>query len=72
MPVLFQYLHAQYIVEGAPASIGCAEDIQDTIGRKLEPPFEELFDEAEEYVLTILFDAWSQTLVADISSFDKV
>ena len=38
----------------------------------IDPPYEDLFDEAEEYALEVLFEAWSQMMVCDISTFDKV
>lgn len=38
----------------------------------MNPPFEELFDEAEEYVLGVLFDAWAEMLASDLTTFDKV
>ena len=60
------------MVLGASKSIQCSTGIKDNIYYKLDPPFEELFDEAEEYVLSILFDAWTQMLSTDITTFSKV
>jgi hypothetical protein len=67
-----QNLFSLFIVPGAPKSIRCCPEIQNDIGAHLDPPFEELFDEAEEYILTILFEAWSQIVSLDQNTVDKV
>ena len=69
---VFQHLYATYIAQGAPRTISCSSSIQNDIHYRLDPPYEELFDLAEEYVLTVLFDAWTQTLSIDLTTFDKV
>ena len=68
----FQFIHAQFIVEAAPHGIRCSKDIRLEIQHHLNPPFEELFDPAEEYILEVLFEAWSQMIMVDLSTFDKV
>ena len=63
---------SKYIVVGAPFSIQCNNDIKDYIYSHINPPFEELFDLAEEHILSVLFDAWSTLLSKDIVTFEKV
>ena len=67
-----QYIYAEFIVEGAPRSIQCAKEIRMNIYHHLVPPFEEIFDAAEEYILEVLFVAWSQMVMLDVTAFDKV
>ncbi len=67
-----QFVYAQFILEGAPHSINCPVTTQQEIFRRLSPPFEELFDSAEEYVLEVLFTAWSEMIISDLSAFGKV
>ena len=59
-------------MKGAPQSVGCSQIISDDIHRKLDPPFEELFDAAEEHVLGLLYDAWIHSLSCDMGLFSKV
>ena len=59
-------------MESAPRSIQCSKQTQKDIHRHLVPPFEELFDAAEEYILEVLFAAWSQMIMLDLTAFDKV
>ena len=63
---------SKYVVVGAPFSIQCNSDIRDYVYKHISPPFEELFDLAEEHVLTVLFDAWSTMLASDVVTFEKV
>ncbi len=70
--VVFQFIHAQFIVEAAPHGIQCSKDVRLEVQHHLSPPFEELFDPAEEYILEVLFEAWSQMIMVDLSTFDKV
>jgi len=60
------------VVLGSPNNVQCAKVIREEVYLKINPPFEELFDPVEEYVLTILYDAWTHSLVEDINTFDKV
>ena len=59
-------------MNGAPRSIRCTKETQKGIYLHLVPPFEELFDDAEEYTLEMLFAAWSQMVMLDLTAFDKV
>ena len=60
------------MVVGAPLSIKCNYEIKEAIQKRLDPPFEDLFDPAEESVLSVLFEAWIQILSSDNITFDKV
>ena len=67
-----QIVYSQYLVEGAPWPVQCHNDLCQAIYCRLDPPYEELFDDVEEYVLAVLYDAWSQMMITDVSTFDKV
>jgi len=53
-------------------SILCSKCDADDIHRKLDPPFEELFDKVEEYVLGVLYNAWESAMEADLLAYNKV
>ena len=59
-------------MESSPRSIHCTKAIKKEIYRHLIPPYEELFDSAEEYILETLFAAWTQMVMLDLAAFDKV
>ena len=59
-------------MEGAPRCIGCTGTIRRDVESRLAPPFEDLFDQAEEHVLEVLYDAWTHMLTQDVTAFDKV
>uniref|UniRef100_A0ACB8FEQ2 Uncharacterized protein n=1 Tax=Sphaerodactylus townsendi TaxID=933632 RepID=A0ACB8FEQ2_9SAUR len=42
------------------------------IYRKIEPPFEDLFDPAEEYILSLLLVPWMKMLEQDRATYEKV
>ncbi|KAH9499861.1 hypothetical protein Btru_076784, partial [Bulinus truncatus] len=65
-------IFAQCIVEGAPKGIGVSESIELTILDHLTPAYEDLFDEAEEYTLKVLFEAFQRYLNQDVKSYCKV
>ncbi|XP_046585614.1 LOW QUALITY PROTEIN: regulator of G-protein signaling 22-like [Haliotis rubra] len=65
-------VYSQYIVRGAMYDIGCSGPIRDEIYRCLDPPYEELFDAAEEHSLAILYDAWLFNLDDDVKTYSKV
>lgn len=68
----FQSLFAQFIVEGAPSSIGVCESVELDIMDHLNPAYEDLFDEAEEFTLKVLFDAFQRYLNQDVKNYCKV
>ena len=53
-------------------SIDCSARLRDQIYHEVEPPFEELFDEAEEYILEILVIPWAGMKTSDKMLYDKV
>ena len=59
-------------MESAPSNIQCTSELQNKVQSHLDPPYEELFDEVEEYALDILYEAWSEMLISDMSVFNKV
>ncbi|XP_056017621.1 regulator of G-protein signaling 22-like isoform X5 [Ostrea edulis] len=65
-------IYSRYIVVGGNRNIGCSHEIRGGIYRALQPPFEELFDEAEEYSLSILYVAWTQMINVDMKTYGKV
>ncbi|GCB61683.1 hypothetical protein scyTo_0007088, partial [Scyliorhinus torazame] len=67
-----QFIFATYISEGAPADVELDTENRKMLYRKLEPPFEELFDHVEEYVLVLLLVPWIHMIEMDMSRFRKV
>jgi flavin-binding protein dodecin len=59
-------------VIGGISSIGCSYGIRKEIARCLQPPFEELFDTAEEYSIKELYVAWTQMITVDMKTYGKV
>ncbi|XP_051791810.1 regulator of G-protein signaling 22 isoform X1 [Erpetoichthys calabaricus] len=66
-----QFLYSTYIQFGGPMDIAVDLDSQYTMYQKLDPPFEDLFDIAEEYILTMLLIPWMQMLESDKTNFKK-
>ncbi|XP_074841537.1 regulator of G-protein signaling 22 [Carettochelys insculpta] len=67
-----QFLYATYIAPSASMDIGLQQDKKNKIYQKTEPPYEDLFDPAEEYILTLLLVPWMQMLEKDKCSYRKV
>lgn len=67
-----QVIYSRYIVVGGDRNIGCSHEVRCRIYRALQPPFEDLFDEAEEYSLTVLYVAWTQMINVDMKTYGKV
>ncbi|KAM9308443.1 regulator of G-protein signaling 22 [Gastrophryne carolinensis] len=67
-----QYIFGTYLAPSAAMDIGAAQLIRNEIYEKLDPPFEDLFDSAEEYILTLLLAAWTQMTAADRQAYGKV
>ncbi|XP_059501756.1 regulator of G-protein signaling 22-like [Stegostoma tigrinum] len=65
-------IFAEYIVEKSPEDVEIDAESKKIIYQNLEPPFEELFDEVEEYVLIVLLVPWMHMIEMDKSSFRKV
>ncbi|XP_070556314.1 regulator of G-protein signaling 22-like isoform X2 [Ptychodera flava] len=67
-----QNIHSKYIVEGCRYPINVDPDVRRQIYREMDPPFEELFDSAEEHVLQTLVVPWSEMVGADKTEYRKI
>ena len=72
MKLTLQVIHSQYLAVGSPHFIRCSAEICRDVYNHLDPPFEELYDEAEEHAITVLFEAWIQMLDTDQKTYNKV
>ena len=70
--ILFQTIYSKYIVTGAPRSIGVPQQVRLEVLKCLIPPQEELFDQAEEEALKLLYNAWMTGLTTDMQTYSKV
>uniref|UniRef100_A0A8C8RZX5 Regulator of G protein signaling 22 n=1 Tax=Pelusios castaneus TaxID=367368 RepID=A0A8C8RZX5_9SAUR len=67
-----QFLYATYIAPSASMDIGLQQSKKNEIYQQIEPPFEDLFDPAEEYILTLLLVPWMKMVEVDKSIYGKV
>ncbi|KAI5170143.1 Regulator Of G-Protein Signaling 22 [Manis pentadactyla] len=67
-----QYLFATYIAPSASLDIGLQQEKKKEIYMKIQPPFEDLFDTAEEYILLLLLEPWAQMVKSDQVAYKKV
>ncbi|XP_033123615.1 regulator of G-protein signaling 22-like [Anneissia japonica] len=67
-----QAIFGKHIVPGAYYNIGCSKAIQTQIHREISPPFEELFDGAEEHILQMLTKPFSEMKNSDQRLYDKI
>ncbi|XP_068093826.1 regulator of G-protein signaling 22 isoform X2 [Hyperolius riggenbachi] len=67
-----QAIFGSYLAPSASMDIGAQQSIRLEIYQKLDPPFEDLFDSAEEYILTVLLSAWTQMTELDRQAYSKV
>ncbi|KAJ7397813.1 regulator of g-protein signaling 22 [Pitangus sulphuratus] len=67
-----QFLYATYIAPSASMDIGLHQNKRNMIYQKMDPAFEDLFDPAEEYILTILLEPWMKMVEADKYTYGKV
>ncbi|XP_034867522.1 regulator of G-protein signaling 22 isoform X8 [Mirounga angustirostris] len=67
-----QYLFATYIAPSATLDIGLQQEKKKEIYMKIQPPFEDLFDKAEEYILLLLLEPWTKMVKLDQVAFGKV
>ncbi|KAJ8288377.1 hypothetical protein COCON_G00010360 [Conger conger] len=67
-----QLLYSVYLSPGARMTVGVDEESRREVQACLTPPFEELFDLAEEHVLTLLFDPWTMMTARDRATYEKV
>ncbi|XP_043736398.1 regulator of G-protein signaling 22 [Cervus elaphus] len=67
-----QYLFATYIAPSATLDIGLQQEKKREIYMKIQPPFEDLFDAAEEYILLLLLEPWTKMIKSDQVAYRKV
>ncbi|XP_067392029.1 regulator of G-protein signaling 22 [Emydura macquarii macquarii] len=67
-----QFLYATYIAPSASMDIGLQQTKKNEIYQQIEPPFEDLFDPAEEYILTLLLVPWMKMVEIDKNIYGKV
>ena len=65
-------IFSKYIVSCSPEDIKISASVRSSITKNINPPFEELFDEAEESVLMILLDPWKTMLQNDKDAYNRV
>ncbi|XP_053393937.1 regulator of G-protein signaling 22-like isoform X3 [Mercenaria mercenaria] len=65
-------VYSKYIVVGAKHHLGLGDEIAQEIRSHLIPPFEELFDDAEEHAITVLYEAWQEMWEMDQKTYHKV
>uniref|UniRef100_H0UXV6 Regulator of G-protein signaling 22 n=1 Tax=Cavia porcellus TaxID=10141 RepID=H0UXV6_CAVPO len=67
-----QYLFATYVAPSATLDIGLQQEKKREIYMKIHPPFEDLFDTAEEYILLLLLEPWMKMVKSDQVTYRKV
>ncbi|XP_062045849.1 regulator of G-protein signaling 22 [Lepus europaeus] len=67
-----QYLFATYIAPSATHDVGLQQEKKKDIYLNLQPPFEDLFDTAEEYILLVLLEPWTKMVKSDQLAYGKV
>ncbi|NXD92604.1 RGS22 protein, partial [Chaetorhynchus papuensis] len=67
-----QFLYATYIAPSASMDIELHQNKKNMIYQKIDPAFEDLFDPAEEHILTILLEPWMKMVEADKHTYRKV
>uniref|UniRef100_A0A8B9FTQ3 RGS domain-containing protein n=1 Tax=Amazona collaria TaxID=241587 RepID=A0A8B9FTQ3_9PSIT len=66
------FLYATYIAPSASMDIGLHQRKRNMIYQKIDPAFEDLFDPAEEYILTVLIEPWMKMVEEDKYTYGKV
>ncbi|KAG8524063.1 Regulator of G-protein signaling 22, partial [Galemys pyrenaicus] len=66
------YLFATYVAPSATFDIGLQQEKKKEIYMKIQPPFEDLFDTAEEYILLLLLEPWTMMVKSDQLAYRKV
>lgn len=61
-----------YISECCSSSIGCPPEVVRDISANLWPAYEDLFDEAEEHALHLLYLRWKDLSSSEEDEFQKV
>ncbi|KAB0388717.1 hypothetical protein E2I00_007951, partial [Balaenoptera physalus] len=66
------HLFATYIAPSATLDIGLQQEKKKEIYMKIQLPFEDLFDTAEEYILLLLLEPWTKMAKSDQVAYRKV
>ena len=61
-----------YIINGSQNNINCPQAVQDEIHKALDPPYEDLFDKAEEHALKILSTEYRQLFSEENNKYEEV
>lgn len=72
MTPYIQGIHAKFIAEVGDYNISCDVNVRQSITTMLDPPYEDLFDLAEEYALKCLLTPWIEMSNDDSDIFRKV
>ncbi|XP_063055994.1 regulator of G-protein signaling 22, partial [Engraulis encrasicolus] len=67
-----QVLYSTYLSSVSQQSIGVSEGCRRGVFARLTPPFEELFDGAEEHVLSLLLEPWTLLTSQDSHIYEQV
>ncbi|XP_077872994.1 regulator of G-protein signaling 22 [Ictidomys tridecemlineatus] len=67
-----QYIFATYVAPSATLDIGLQQEKKRDIYKKIQPPFEDLFDTAEEYILLLLLEPWTKMMRSDQATYREV
>ncbi|XP_038056134.1 regulator of G-protein signaling 22-like [Patiria miniata] len=67
-----QAINSKYIVHCCFYDIECPPNVRAQIYREVAPPFEELFDGAEEHILEMLLKPWSEMKSSDTVLYNKI
>lgn len=67
-----QEIFSLYIAVTGRSSIGCSFTICHATAGRLHPPYEDLFDAAEEFALGVLFEAWQVASSVDMAALNEV
>ena len=67
-----QAIYSKYIVSGSTKDLLLKPEVIKKIKEKLNPPYEDLFDTAEEIILPNLLLPWKKMLEEDQKEIDKV
>ncbi|XP_062394524.1 regulator of G-protein signaling 22 [Sardina pilchardus] len=67
-----QVLYSTYLCSASQESIGVGEECRRQVFERLTPPFEELFDGAEEHTLSLLLEPWTLLTSQDTDIYEQV
>lgn len=65
-------IYASYMGVGCPCDINAPAGIKRGVEKKIDPPFEDLFDQVEQYALTILVRPWLNLILKEKQQFTVV